>query len=160
MPQLNRRQISLRTSVWERASRLRDALATASGRKMTISDTIDRALECLEDANSRGAWLTPKDAAPVLEERVRQEIVSILAQFIARTMGDRKLHGVSFDHSTPGGGMVVSVHLDDTAVPLLTGLLDRMPPVEGSSTPTGWVYGAGGAAHGQVWADWKGRADG
>ena len=121
MSQPNRRQISLRTAVWERASRLRDERAAASGRKVTISDTIDQGLGCLEDATSRGAWLSPKEAAPVLEDRLRKDLVSAIAQFIARTMPDRELRGVTFEIPSPGAGVVLNVHLDDRAVPLFLG---------------------------------------
>ena len=134
MPQLNRRQISLRTPVWERASRLRDELAAASGRKVTISDTIDQGLGCLEDAASRGAWLSPKEAGTVLEERLRKEIVSVLAQFIARTMRDREIRGVRFEKLSPGGG-VLYVHLDDNVVPLFTGAAEVVEPTERGSPP-------------------------
>ena len=123
MAQLNRRQISLRTSVWKKASQLRDALASVSGRKVAISDTIDRALDCLEDAHSRGAWLSPKEAGPVLEERLRKEVISVLTQFVARTMPDRLLRGVTFQPAgMPGGGGTLYVHLDEeVTVPMLMG---------------------------------------
>ena len=101
---------------------------------MTISDTIDRALECLEDADSRGAWLSPKEAEPVLEERLRKEIVSVLAQFIARTMRDREIRGVRFEKLSPGGG-VLYVHLDDNVVPLFTGAAEFVEPTERGSPP-------------------------
>ena len=152
MAQLNRRQISLRTPVWERASRLRDALGAVSGRKMTISDTIDRGLECLEDADSRGAWLSPKEAETVLEERLRKEVVSVLAQFIARTMGDREIRGVRFE-KLPGGG-VLYVHLDDNVVPLFTGAAEVVESTETGSSP-GFVISREG--HAPVLADLGGR---
>ena len=143
MTQPNRRQISLRTSVWERASRLRDALAAASGRKVTISDTIDKGLGCLEDAAARGAWMSPKEAAPVLEDRLRKEIVSVLAQFIARTMQDRELRGVTFDNSSPGAGIALYVHLDDSAVPLFLGSAEVVLSAEHSSSPGRWAITPG-----------------
>ncbi len=91
--------------------------------KVAISDTIDRALDCLEDAHSRGAWLSPKEAAPVLEERLRKEVISVLTQFVARTMPDRLLRGVTFQPAgMPGGGGTLYVHLDEeVTVPMLMG---------------------------------------
>lgn len=128
MAQDARRQISIRTSVWMKALKIRDALTEISGRRVTIADTVDRALDCLQDAHTRGAWLTPKEAAPVLEERLRREVVSVLTQFIARTMPDRILRGVTFEQSIPGGGGVLHVHLDDRAVPMLMGAADVTAP--------------------------------
>lgn len=135
MAQPNRRQISLRTSVWERASRLRDELAATSGRKVTISDTIDQGLRCLEDATSRGAWLSPREAAPVLEDRLRKDLVSAIAQFIARTMPDRELRGVTFETPSPGAGVVLNIHLDDRAVPLFLGSTEVVMSGVTSSSP-------------------------
>ena len=91
MVQPNRRQVSLRMDAWYKAAQLRDSLVEKTGRKVTITDTIERALECLEDAHRRGAWLSPKEAAPVMEQRMRNKIVSVLAQFVARAMPDRRL---------------------------------------------------------------------
>lgn len=130
MAQPNRRQVSLRSAVWLKATQLRDVLAAITGRKVTIADTIERALDCLEDANSRGAWLSPREAAPVLEERLRKEVVSVLTQFIARAMPDRGLVGVTFERPVyPGGGGKLYVHLDNhVAVPMLLGGADATQP--------------------------------
>ena len=97
MKQLNRRQVSLRHADFEKATALRDALAEKSGRKVTISGTMGRALECLEDAHARGAWLSPREAAPVLEQRHRDQVASVLAQFIARACPEKRLKGIAFD---------------------------------------------------------------
>ena len=116
--QSNRRQVSLRLSAWEKAAKLRDALSKVSGRKVTITDTIERGLQCLEDAHARGAWLSPKEAAPILEERHRREIASVLAQFIARNLPERTLKGVQFDRENSS----IYVHLDiGDPVPLFVG---------------------------------------
>lgn len=127
MAQENRRQISLRASVWLKATRLKEALAATSGRRVTITDTVDRALDCLADAHSRGAWLSPEEAAPLLEERLRKEVVSVLAQFIARAMPDRNLAGVTFKPAAHrGGGGTLYVHLDNNTVPMLMGAAEAV----------------------------------
>ena len=95
--QPNRRQVSLRLATWQKAAELRDPLAERSGRRVTIGDTIDRGLDCLADAHERGAWLSPREAAPILERRLQDQIASALAQFVARAMPDRSLAGITID---------------------------------------------------------------
>ena len=95
--QPNRRQVSLRLATWQKAAELRDSLAERSGRRVTIGDTIDRGLDCLADAHERGAWLSPREAAPILERRLQDQIASALAQFVARAMPDRSLAGIMID---------------------------------------------------------------
>ena len=95
--QPSRRHIGINVRDYERATALRDALAERSGRKVTISGTMGRALECLEDAHARGAWLSPREAAPVLEQRHRDQVASVLAQFIARACPEKRLKGIAFD---------------------------------------------------------------
>ena len=95
--QPSRRHIGVNVRDYERATALRDALAEKSGRKVSISNTVGRALECLEDAHARGAWLSPQEAAPVLERRRRDQVASVLAQFIARACPEKRLKGIAFD---------------------------------------------------------------
>ena len=97
MKQPSRRQVSLRNVDFEKATALRDAITEKSGRKITISDTVARALDCLKDAHARGAWLSPSEAAPVLEQRHRDQVASVLAQFIARACPEKMLRGIAFD---------------------------------------------------------------
>ena len=94
--QPNRRQVSIRTETWHKAREVSEALSNRFQRKISISDTLDRGLRCLDDAHARGAWLSPLEAAPVLEERYRRRIVAVLAQFVARAMPERSLTGVTF----------------------------------------------------------------
>ena len=90
--------MSLRTADYEKATALQGAITEKSGRKITISDTVARALECLEDAHARGAWLSrASEAAPVLEQRHRDQVVSVVAQLLARIAPERPLRGVAFD---------------------------------------------------------------
>ena len=97
MKQPSRHQVSVRTVDFEKATALRDAITEKSGRKITISDTVARALDCLKDAHARGAWLSPSEAAPVLEQRHRDQVASVLAQFIARACPEKRLKGIAFD---------------------------------------------------------------
>ena len=106
----NRHQVSVRNVDFEKATALRDAITEKSGRKITISDTVARALDCLQDAHARGAWLSPQEAAPVLEQRHRDQVVSVVAQLLARIAPERPLRGVAFDteHDT------LIVHMADS----------------------------------------------
>ena len=97
MKQPSRHQVSVRNVDFEKTTALRDALAEKSGRKVTISDTLSRALDCLEDAHKRNAWLSPREAAPMLEQRHRDQVASVLAQFIARACPEKRLKGIAFD---------------------------------------------------------------
>ena len=110
MKQPSRHQVSVRTSDFEKAIALRDAITEKSGRKITLSDTVARSLACLEDAHARGAWLSPQEAAPVLEQRHRDQVVSVVAQLLARIAPERPLRGVAFDteHDT------LIVHMADS----------------------------------------------
>jgi len=120
--QPKRKQVSLRIEAWQKAAALRDALAETTGRRVTITDTIDRALDCLADAHKRGAWLSPKEAGPVLEQRLRDQIASVLAQFVARALPSKHLYGITFHPNR----RVVTVILEgsdggEEPVPLLMG---------------------------------------
>lgn len=112
--QPNRRQVSLRLDTWQKAVELRDKLAEKSGRRVAISDTIDRGLECLADAYERGAWLSPREAAPVWEQRLQDQIASVLAQFVARAMPERSLEGIAIDRKR----RTAVVYLEDTEKPI------------------------------------------
>ena len=122
MAQRNRRQVSIRTVDWQKASQLRDKVSRASGRKATITDTIARALGCLESELGR-TWLhSERSLVDVEAEQLKIDFVSVLSQFIARTMPERRLCQVTVEPGTvPGGVASVVVHLDDREIPLFMG---------------------------------------
>ena len=78
-----RKPISVRQEHYDFACQLRDELAAVSDRTITLTDVISRALQCLADAHQRGAWLSPQEAAPLLERRHMDGIASALAQLAA-----------------------------------------------------------------------------
>ena len=119
--QPSRRHIAVNARDHERATALRDALAERSGRKVTISNTVGRALECLEDAHARGAWLSPQEAAPVLEQRHRDQVASVLAQFVARACPEKRLKGIAFD---PANGMMTVIFDQGDPIALWAGEAD------------------------------------
>ena len=103
MAQRNRRQISIATEDYRRLAALRDTLAEKLGTRVTITDTVGRSIGCLEDAHERGAWLSPREAAPVLEQRHRDKLaVALIAQFIAHACPEMNGSGaVTFDAAKP-----------------------------------------------------------
>ena len=128
MTQQSRRQVSVRSTDWEKASRIREQFSRKSGCKVTITDTIAKALDCLE-AEMEGECLAGKGkmwasqgefcanegiwsagerfhAVEVMDrEQLRIEAVSLLSQFIARTMPERRLRKVTHE---PGVDLVAS----------------------------------------------------
>ena len=120
----NRAQIMVPGGTRDLAAKLRDELVERTGGRITLSDIVHRALVCLDDTHNRGAWLSPKEAAPVLEERHRQKVASALAQFIARACPDRKLKGIAFD--TESGMMTVMLDEGDP-IGIWAGQTDQEP---------------------------------
>ena len=104
----DRKMVSLRPSTYDKLESCRTVLSEITGRNISRADVIDRALDCLLDAHTRGAWLSPQEAGPVFEDRHRREIVSVLVQFIGRSMPGRQLTGVSFN----AANSTCDVHLD------------------------------------------------
>ena len=121
MAQRNRRQISIATEDYRRLAALRDLMAAKTGIKATVTATISRAIDCLSDAYERGAWLSPSEASLILEERHRDKLASVIAQFIARACPEKQLRGIAFNTET---GMM-TVHFDeDDPVAVWTGDAD------------------------------------
>ena len=92
-----RRQVSVRLAAWERASKIRDDIAANAGRACSIAEVIERGLQCLDDANSRGAWLSPAEAGSIYERRCRDSIASIIAQLSAALSPGRQLVSIVFE---------------------------------------------------------------
>ena len=109
-----RKSISVTESTYAKVEDMRAVLAELSGRSVARSDVVDRALDCLADANGRGAWLSPAEAGPVYDDRHKREIVSVLGQFIARTMPGVALKGVAFDPVN----QICTVELDGVDTPI------------------------------------------
>lgn len=94
-----RKTVSLRAETFARAAKLRDERAMMGGPKATITDTIDRALHCLEDVEKRSAWVAPRDPALVAEDHIVTLISEALAQLIRSHMPDRELDHFEFDYN-------------------------------------------------------------
>ena len=92
--------VRLPVAAWRLANRLSKTLTAKLGRPITIGQTVARALQCLDDAHTRGAWLSPREAAPLMEERNRRRMAHVMAQYIAKTQPDRTLRGMAFNPET------------------------------------------------------------
>jgi len=110
--------IAVTPSTWNRANVIRDELAGRAGRNFTIAEVVARGLDCLSDAHARGAWLSPKEAAPLLEERHRQSVMSCIAQVIARFAPNVELEGITFD---PANERILIRTVDAPPVSVLAG---------------------------------------
>ncbi len=121
----NRAPVMLRGETHALAAELRDELTSRSGARHTMADAIHRGLMCLKDAHERGAWLSPQEAAPVMEQRARDRMVSVLAQFIGRAMPEKKLKGIAF--ATANETMTIEFVDGDSFPILLAGVESTRP---------------------------------
>ena len=92
-----RKQVSIHPSTYGLARELQEELSKKLGARVSMDMVFQRAFQCLQDAHSRGAWLSPKEAAPLLEQRHEGVIASVVAQFVARSMPDKQLRRIAFD---------------------------------------------------------------
>lgn len=77
---------------------LTDSIRAKTGETTTsMATVIHRALVCLKDAQERGAWLSPAEAAPVQEERLKRELVRVVGVLIPVLSPGREMSGISFD---------------------------------------------------------------
>ena len=67
-------------------SALRGEIESKVGFTMTEGNTVQRSLLCLQDAIHRRAWLSPKEAGPVLNKRHQEGVTLVLIQF-AKQLG-------------------------------------------------------------------------
>ena len=95
-----RKLVSLPTPVYEETKKMRDELGRMSRRKVTMAETIMRGIECLHDAHYRGAWLSPREAAPVLKQRVNDAVAKTVGQFIIQAMPETPLVSLNINPDT------------------------------------------------------------
>ena len=95
-----RKMVSLPTPIYDETKKMRDELERISRRKVTMADTIMRGIECLQDAHYRGAWLSPREAAPVLKQRVNESVAKTVGQFIIQAMPTAQLKSININPET------------------------------------------------------------
>ena len=76
--QTGRKLVSVPIKTYEAIEQLQRELSTLSGERFTIGDVVARGAQCLLDAASRHAWLSPAEQAEPLRERVRTAVMSNL----------------------------------------------------------------------------------
>ena len=109
------KNVNLEPACYEILVGLQKDIKKTTGLRPNLGQIVERALQCLADAQRGEAWLSPKEAAPRFEERHQREVTSILAQFIARALPEQSLQGIDFDRAKN----TVTVTLSDgQALPL------------------------------------------
>ena len=106
-PNMPRRMVHMPLNIYEKARKLQTRIQEKIGLEVALGGVIERAIECLDDAQNRGAWLSPKEAAPQFERRFKERMMDLTEQLLAKVAPDRKLKSIDFK----GGQM--RVFLDD-----------------------------------------------
>ena len=91
------KNVNLKPPGYAHLQRLQKDIEKATGYSPNLGQVVERALDCLDDAQSGGAWLSPKEAAPRFEERHQREIISLIAQLFAARVLDQSLEKIDFD---------------------------------------------------------------
>ena len=73
-----------------KAKALANELSSKIGLTVSLGEVVDRALECLKDAHGKGAWLSPREAGPVMEDRLRENILSVVVQVVKAIAPDAR----------------------------------------------------------------------
>ena len=73
-----RKLVSVPVDTYEAIVQLQRELSTLSGKPFSIGDVVARGAQCLLDAASRQAWLSPAEQAEPLRVRVRTAVMSSL----------------------------------------------------------------------------------
>ena len=84
--------------VYDRLTHVRDELAEKTGRRVTTIETLERAVQALEDAHRGNAWLSPREAAPQYEARHRDALAAAIMQTAAAC--GRVVRGLAFNETT------------------------------------------------------------
>ena len=73
-----RKQVSIRAEQWHKLNALRIELEIMTGREVQITEAMGRAIDCMDDAHRRGAWLSPEEARGVMDERLKLAVALAL----------------------------------------------------------------------------------
>ena len=114
-PQANRKLVSLPTKTYEAIERLQRELSAVSGKRFTVGDVVARGAQCLLDAASRHAWLSPAEQEEPLRERVRTAVISNLIALRELVPGIG-LGEIAYD--AEHDAVLVTVEGEDEPVPL------------------------------------------
>ena len=95
-PTVPRKMVNISGQAYGKARALKAEIEAKLMLDVTLGSVIDRAIECLHDAQKGGAWLSPKEAAPRFERRIRERIMDLTEQLLAKVAPDRKLKKIDF----------------------------------------------------------------
>ena len=106
-----RTTVSLRHDTHELAQRLHEEFSAADGRtaKMTqMTETIDRAVRCLEEVLTRSAWTAPRTSALPTEQHTAMIVTNVLSEFVSGCPPDAAVGDVTFTYDQCD----ITVHID------------------------------------------------
>ena len=113
--QAGRKLVSLPNKTYETVERLQRELSAVSGKRFTIGDVVARGAQCLLDAASRHAWLSPAEQEEPLRERVRTAVMSNLIALRELVPG---IGIVEIGYDAEHDAVLVTVEGEDEPVPL------------------------------------------
>ena len=111
----NRRLVSVPIETFKAIQQLQRELSAVSGKRFTVGDVVARGAQCLLDAASRHAWLSPAEQEEPLRERVRTAVMSnlIALRELVPGIGIGEI-GYDAEHDA----VLVTVEGEDDPVPL------------------------------------------
>ena len=74
----DRRLVSVPMETFKAIQQLQRELYAVTGKRFTIGDVVARGAQCLLDAASRHAWLSPAEQEELLRDRVRTTVMANL----------------------------------------------------------------------------------
>ena len=126
-----RHPVRLPLPLYETIRAVADELGKHSGAPLTTIEVIGRAVSCLVDSHTRGAWLSPEEAQPVQMERVKRAVVEIVAAIMAHTAPELGFRGVGWDDLN---GTAVAVFADGGHPPIAVQVGEQRPEVAAAPT--------------------------
>lgn len=113
--QPGRKLVSVPNATYDALTQLRRELSDVHGQELTIGDVVARGVQCLRDAHSRNAWLSPAEQEEPLRDRLRTAVLSNLIALREMVPG-LGLGEVQYD---PANDVIlVAVAGEDKPVPL------------------------------------------
>ena len=103
-----RRMVHMSLTTYEKACQLQTKIQEKIGLEVPLGRVIERGIECLDDAYNRGAWLSPKEAAPRFERRIKESMMDLTELLLARVAPDRKLKKIDFQGDRYGFGLMMT----------------------------------------------------
>ena len=113
--QTNRKLVSVPIKTYEAIEQLQRELTAVSGKRFTIGDVVARGAQCLLDAASRHAWLSPSEQAEPLRERVR---TAVMANLIALREQVPGIGIGEIQYDKENDAVLVNIEGKDEPVPL------------------------------------------